>query len=104
MNKIGNFLNKHANKIAFVAMVAIMICGTVFAEQVDRAEQLWDLLAELLEKWVTRLGAVVALIGGVMFGLGWKNDDPTQKTNGISTFIAGVIVIAVAALTSTFFA
>ena len=43
-------------------------------------------------------------VGGIMFGLGWKSDDAEQKSRGISTIIAGAIVVAVAALTGTFFA
>lgn len=35
--------------------------------------------------------------------LGWKSDDAEQKSRGISTIIAGAIVIAVAGMTSQFF-
>ena len=97
--KIGLFLNRHAVMIACVMMVAVMMCGTAFA-----ADALWQTLANLIKTWVTRLGGVVMFVGGIMFGLGWKSDDAEQKSRGISTIIAGAIVIAVAALTGQFFA
>lgn len=68
------------------------------------AETLWTTVADLIATWVTRLGGVVMFVGGVMFGLGWKNDDAEQKSRGIQTLIAGAIVTAIAGLTSTFFA
>jgi hypothetical protein len=97
--KVGGFLNRNSMYIALALMCAMCMGSTVFA-----VDALWNTLAGLIETWVTRLGAVVMLVGGVMFGLGWKSDDAEQKSRGISTIIAGAIVMAVAALTSTFFA
>lgn len=96
---VGMFLNKHLLQIACVMMIAVMMCGTAFA-----ADALWNTIAGLIQTWVTRLGGVVMFVGGIMFGLGWKSDDAEQKSRGISTIIAGAIVVAVAALTGTFFA
>ena len=96
---VGMFLNKHLMQIACVMMIAVMMCGTAFA-----ADALWNTIAGLIQTWVTRLGGVVMFVGGIMFGLGWKSDDAEQKSRGISTIIAGAIVVAVAALTGTFFA
>ena len=42
------------------------------------------------------------LIGGIMFGLGFKNDDADSKTRGVQTLVAGAIVIAVGAGYTTF--
>lgn len=96
---LGKFLNRHASAIAVCAICTLMIAGQVFA-----ADALWNTIADLIKTWVTRLGGVVMFVGGVMFGLGWKNDDADGKTRGINTIIAGAIVVAVAALTSQFFA
>lgn len=97
--KVGLFLNKHIVTLACAMMVAVMMCGTAFA-----ADALWSTIANLIQTWVTRLGGVVMFVGGIMFGLGWKSDDAEQKSRGISTIIAGGIVVAVAALTGQFFA
>lgn len=99
VTKVGGFLNRNSMYLT-LALACVMCMGsTVFA-----VDALWNTLAGLIETWVTRLGAVIMLVGGVMFGLGWKSDDAEQKSRGISTIIAGAIVMAVAALTSTFFA
>lgn len=97
---IGVFFNRHAALLACVMLVAIMMCGTVFASSVDA---LWQTISNLIQTWVTRLGGVVMFVGGIMFGLGWKSDDAEQKSRGVSTIIAGGIVAAVAGLTGTFF-
>ena len=100
--KVGKFLNKYSNAIA-VCFAMTLILGTVVFAGGPNAETLWTTLKDTIVKWVGRLGGVTMLIGGIMFGLGWRNDDPTQKTNGISTIIAGAIVIAVTALANQFF-
>lgn len=99
MVKVSNFINKHIAVFACLLLVGIMATGVANA-----AEGLWTQISNLIQTWVTRLGGVVMFVGGVMFGLGWKSDDAEQKSRGISTIIAGAIVVAVAALTSTFFA
>lgn len=98
-NKVGKFLDKHSVTITMCMMMAIMVSGMVCASDAD---EMWKTLMELIETWVTRLGGVVMFIGGVMFGLGWKSDDAEQKSRGVSTIIAGGIVVAVAELASTF--
>ena len=80
--KVGGFLNRNSMYIALALVCAMCMGSTVFA-----VDALWNTLAGLIETWVTRLGAVVMLVGGVMFGLGWKSDDAEQKSRGISTII-----------------
>lgn len=46
--------------------------------------------------WIRRVGAVIALIGGIMFGLSIKNNDGEQKQAGILTMVAGFVVFAIA--------
>lgn len=98
---LGSFLNKHMALITCMLLMGIMVIGVAHA---SNADALWNTVRDLIKTWVTRLGGVVMFVGGVMFGLGWKSDDAEQKSRGISTLIAGAIVVAVAALTSTFFA
>ena len=45
--------------------------------------------------WIRRIGALVALVGAVMFGLAIKNNDSDQKQNGLLTMVAGFVVIAI---------
>lgn len=45
--------------------------------------------------WLRRIGAMVALIGAIMFGLAIKNNDADQKQNGLLTMVAGFVVFAI---------
>lgn len=102
LTKLGLFLNKNASKIMVTAMITTMMFSTIVFGAT--ADSLWTTISGLIQTWVTRLGAVVVFVGGIMFALGWKSDDAEQKSRGISTIIAGAIVMAIAALTGTFFA
>ena len=102
VQSVGLFLNKNASAIVAGMMMAVLMCGTVFAT--GGADALWTTLANLLEKWITRLGGAVMLIGGIMVGLGWRHNDAAQKSDGFNVIIAGAIIAAVAKLTSQFFA
>ena len=42
------------------------------------------------------IGGVVALVGGVMFALGWQREDAEGKSRGLMTMMAGFMVIAIA--------
>lgn len=99
--RMGTFFDRHATQLACLCLMAVMVGGMAFA---SGADALWTTISTLIQTWVTRLGGVVMFVGGVMFGLGWKNDDAEGKSRGINTIIAGAIVIAIAALTSQFFA
>ncbi len=52
--------------------------------------------------WFRRIGALVAFVGAVMFGLAIKNNDADQKQNGLLTMIAGFVVVAVCVGSSMF--
>jgi len=45
--------------------------------------------------WLIKIGGVVALIGGVMFALGWQREDAEGKSRGLMTMMAGFMVIAI---------
>lgn len=99
--KVGKLVAKNRMVLTLIALGILTVSCVCFGASADT---LWTTIADLIKTWVTRLGAVVMFVGGVMFGLGWKSDDAEQKSRGISTIIAGAIVLAVAQLTGTFFA
>lgn len=120
-NKCNVTTTTHSNqevmmrpKRVFPLLFALLLCVSLFSEvsvfateggaAVATGDALWNTVSDLIGTWVTRLGAVVMFVGGIMFGLGWKNDDAEGKSRGISTLISGAIVTAIAALTGTFFA
>jgi hypothetical protein len=63
----------------------------------DAGVQQWNAIINMLLPWINRLGAVVMLLGGIMFGLAFKNDDADGKTRALQTLVAGGVVIAVGA-------
>lgn len=99
--KVGKLVAKNRMVLTLIALGILTVSCVCFGASADT---LWTTIADLIKTWVTRLGAVVMFVGGIMFGLGWKSDDAEQKSRGISTIIAGAIVLAVAQLTGTFFA
>jgi len=96
--RVGEFINKRSDILCVVLICVVAFGGTVFA-----ADAMWNTVRDLIGTWVTRLGGVVIFIGGVMFGLGWKNDDAEGKSRGVSTMIAGAIVTALSAMVGQFF-
>ena len=46
--------------------------------------------------WLTKIGGVIALVGGVMFALGWQREDAEGKSRGLMTLIAGLMLVAIA--------
>lgn len=99
--KVGAFVAKNRMTLTVMAIMVLVVSCVCFGASADT---LWTTISNLIKTWVTRLGAVVMFVGGIMFGLGWKSDDAEQKSRGISTIIAGAIVVAVAGMTATFFA
>lgn len=45
--------------------------------------------------WLVKIGAIVMLVGGVMFALGWQREDAEGKTRGLQTLMAGAMVVAI---------
>lgn len=52
--------------------------------------------------WLRRIGAAVALIGAIMFGLAIKDNDSNQKQTGLMTMVAGFVVVAICLASSMF--
>ena len=99
--KVYDFLKKNNMKIILFADPGKSSGGGTTTA--SGADGLWNTISTLIQTWVTRLGGVVMFVGGVMFGLGWKSDDAEQKSRGVSTLIAGAIVVAVAQIAGQFF-
>lgn len=103
--KIKTFLAKNQTTIASLLIMAVMFTGTALASGgTNAADSLWNTLRDLIGTWVTRLGMVIMFVGGVMFALGWKQEDASQKSTGINTIIAGAIATALGGMVALFFA
>lgn len=99
--KVGKLVAKNRMILTVMALGVLTLSCVCFGASADT---LWTTISGLIQTWVTRLGAVVVFVGGIMFALGWKSDDAEQKSRGISTIIAGALVMVIAGLTGTFFA
>lgn len=52
--------------------------------------------------WLKKIGAVVALVGGVMFALSWQRDDAEGKSRALMTLMAGFMLVAISAAKDIF--
>ena len=66
------------------------------------ADTAYENVMNFIVTWIRRLGAAVALFGGIMLALGFKDNDADSKEKGIKTMIAGFVVWAICAGISMF--
>lgn len=66
------------------------------------AEDSYETVIGFFITWIRRIGAVIALVGGIMFGLAIKDNNADQKQAGLMTLIAGFVVVAITAASDMF--
>jgi hypothetical protein len=85
-------------KILFMSPVIVsMVSLTVYATE-NTADTAINEIITLLQKWIPRLGGMVAVVGAIQLGLGFKDEDSNGKTRGMQTMIGGGIVAALASI------
>lgn len=107
MNKLKNNIMKNKGKYAkivsmiwcFLLMTA-MFSMTVFGAGANTGTI--DRFISFVCEWLIKIGAVVMMVGGVMFALGWQREDADGKTRGLQTLMAGAMVAAIGASPSIF--
>lgn len=52
--------------------------------------------------WLLKIGGVVALVGAVLFALGWQRDDAEGKSRGLMTMMTGFMIMAISAAKGLF--
>lgn len=83
--------------IVNIILILIVVMGNVaFAEGAVDTKKIDDLIKEVIVPWVQKIGLVIGFIGGIMFALGWRNDDADSKSRGLQTMISGFMVAGVA--------
>lgn len=97
MKKIKNLFRKLREKVAVIGTTAM---GTlIFAETrvfaASNTESI-DSFINFACDWLTKIGGVIALVGGVMFALGWQREDAEGKSRGLMTLMAGFMLVAIA--------
>lgn len=61
----------------------------------DTADNSYNKVINFFITWLRRIGAVVALVGAIMFALAIKSNDAEQKQSGLLTMVAGFVVVAI---------
>ena len=97
-NAIGRAMNTRLGKAALVVPMAVSACTiTASAEGAD-AQGMIDAIMGVLGPGVIALGSLVAVVGGIQTGVGFKDDNADGKTRGFQTLIGGAIIAAVGAI------
>ena len=92
-------LSKRWGKMLLVLPLAVsMLTVTVSATSGTDADGFINTVIQLLQTWIPRLGGMVVVVGGIQFGLGFKDENPDQKTRGMQCMIGGAIVAAIGTL------
>ena len=50
---------------------------------------------DFIAPWLIAIGGVVAMIGGIMFALGWQRNDSEGKTQGLMVVMTGFMLAGI---------
>lgn len=97
-NAVGMAMNTKVGKVALVAPMIMRACTITAAAEDVSAQGMVDAIMKVLGPGVIALGSLVAVVGGIQTGVGFKDDNADGKTRGFQTLIGGAIIAAVGAL------
>lgn len=96
-------------RILFFVMLTVLLSAVfVFAADsttpptTTTADSAWSSIWGMLTTWIMRIGAGVALFGGVNIGISFASDNPDARVRGLQFLAAGLIVAAVGAAPQIF--
>lgn len=93
-NFTGKAMNTRLGRMALITPMAMTACAlTVHAD--GDAQKMIDEIMKVLKPGVVALGSLVAVVGGIQTGVGFKDDNADGKTRGFQTLIGGAIIAAV---------
>lgn len=99
-NAAGRAMNTRLGKVALVIPAAVSACAMNVYAAGDGADAqgMIDAIMGVLGPGVIALGSLVAVVGGIQTGVGFKDDNADGKTRGFQTLIGGAIIAAVGAI------
>lgn len=97
MKKVKNILEKIKEKFTIIGttMMGSLILAESRVLAASNTESI-DSFINFACDWLTKIGGVIALVGGVMFALGWQREDAEGKSRGLMTLMAGFMLVAIA--------
>lgn len=93
-------MKEHTKRILVLVCLAVLM-STAFVFAAD-AEATWTGIWDLITKWIIRIGAAIALFGGISIGISFASDNPDARIRGLQFLAAGLIVMAVGAAPGIF--
>ncbi len=103
-NFTGKAMNTRIGKAALVVPMIMSACAvTAHASSSGdvSAQSMIDTILGVLGPGVIALGSLVAIVGGIQTGIGFKDDNADGKTRGFQTLIGGAIIAAVGGIVPT---
>lgn len=89
----NRFIEKLSVIVGSIATTLITLnCRVYAASNTDSIDGFINFACE----WLTKIGGVIGLVGGVMFALGWQREDAEGKSRGLMTLMAGFMLVAIA--------
>ncbi len=98
VNATGKLMTTKAGKAMLVVPAAISACTVTASAEDGTAQGMIDGIMGILGPGIIGLGTLVAVVGGIQTGVGFKDDNADGKTRGFQTLIGGAIIAAVGAL------
>ena len=97
-NFTGRMMNTRAGRFALAVPLAVSLTATRASAEGADAQGMIDGIMGVLGPGIIALGSLVAVVGGIQTGVGFKDDNADGKTRGFQTLIGGAIIGAVGAL------
>ncbi|MDE7295516.1 MAG: hypothetical protein K2N72_13920 [Oscillospiraceae bacterium] len=98
VNTTGKLMTTRAGKAMLVVPAAMSACTVTASAEDATAQGMIDGIMGILGPGIIGLGTLVAVVGGIQTGVGFKDDNADGKTRGFQTLIGGAIIAAVGAL------
>ncbi len=97
-NLTGRVVNTRAGRFAFAVPLAVSLTAIRASAEGADAQGMIDGIMGVLGPGIVALGSLVAVVGGIQTGVGFKDDNADGKTRGFQTLIGGAIIGAVGAI------
>lgn len=101
MKKISSKMFSRLCGLATGASIIALNITPMYAAQVG-TDKLEGFINDFIVPWLTLIGGVVALVGGVMFALSWQREDAEGKSKGLMTIMAGFMIVGISQATNIF--